>query len=235
MLTLLLTGMLTLAFNTQPARALDPTTIVMDPAVIVGLWAGDTFQVNVIVNVGSNQLFMWVLSLSWNPSILELVGDPIEGPFLKSQVGATIFLWELINQTGGYLKQLLCCSLEWKTATGSGVVATFTFRAVAPGASALHLYGIPNTHYPLKPLWLDIDGNEYSFDTVTDGSVTVGGPFPLSVSINPDTLNLKSKGKWITAYIEFPKDYNVDDTDISSILLNNTIPVDSSAPISIGD
>jgi parallel beta-helix repeat protein len=53
--------------------------------------------------------------------------------------------------------------------------------------------------------------------------------------INPDTLNLKSKSKWITAYIELPEGYNVSDINISSILLNGTIPVDMSAPIAVGD
>jgi hypothetical protein len=46
---------------------------------------------------------------------------------------------------------------------------------------------------------------------------------------------LKSKGKWITAYIELPEGYNVSDVNISSILLNGTIPVDMSAPTAIGD
>ena len=55
------------------------------------------------------------------------------------------------------------------------------------------------------------------------------------MNIDPNALNLKSKGKWITAYIELPEDYDVNDIDISSILLNDTIPVDPSAPTSIGD
>jgi hypothetical protein len=42
-------------------------------------------------------------------------------------------------------------------------------------------------------------------------------------------------GKWITAYIELPEGYNVSDVNISSILLNGTIPVDMSAPITVGD
>jgi PKD repeat protein len=57
------------------------------------------------------------------------------------------------------------------------------------------------------------------------------------IDIEPDTfnLNLKSKSKWITAYIEFPEGYNVSDVNISSILLNGTIPVDVNAPTAIGD
>jgi hypothetical protein len=58
---------------------------------------------------------------------------------------------------------------------------------------------------------------------------------PAMVNVKPDTLNLKSKGKWITAYIELPEGYNIHDIDISSILLNDTIPVDMSAPTAVGD
>ncbi|MBU2530855.1 MAG: hypothetical protein KKD35_07440, partial [Elusimicrobia bacterium] len=37
------------------------------------------------------------------------------------------------------------------------------------------------------------------------------------IDITPNTLNLKSKGNWITAYIELPQKYNVNDIDIASI------------------
>lgn len=44
-----------------------------------------------------------------------------------------------------------------------------------------------------------------------------------TLDIAPETLNLKSKGKWITAYIELPKGYNVADINVSSMLLNGTV------------
>jgi parallel beta-helix repeat protein len=44
-----------------------------------------------------------------------------------------------------------------------------------------------------------------------------------TVDLDPDTLNLKSKGKWITAYIRLPEDYDPEDIDVSSILLNATV------------
>jgi len=34
---------------------------------------------------------------------------------------------------------------------------------------------------------------------------------PAAVDIDPDTLNLKSNGQWITAYISLPEEYNVED------------------------
>jgi parallel beta-helix repeat protein len=54
-------------------------------------------------------------------------------------------------------------------------------------------------------------------------------PAPPTVVANadvvPDTLNLKSKGEWITCYIELPEDHNVSAIDISTVMLNDTIPV----------
>jgi parallel beta-helix repeat protein len=45
------------------------------------------------------------------------------------------------------------------------------------------------------------------------------------IDIDPDTLNLKSKGRWITCYIEIPS-HDVKDIDIDSILLEDTIPAE---------
>ena len=44
-----------------------------------------------------------------------------------------------------------------------------------------------------------------------------------SANFDPDTLNLNSKGKWITAYIQLPEGYNPENIDASTILLNETI------------
>jgi hypothetical protein len=58
---------------------------------------------------------------------------------------------------------------------------------------------------------------------------------PATVNVESDTLNLKSKGKWITSYVELPEGYEVNDIDFTSIMLNDTISVDTSAPITIRD
>ena len=64
-------------------------------------------------------------------------------------------------------------------------------------------------------------------------------PTPLvinaTIDIVPNTLNLRAKAKYITCFIELPEAYNVSSLDVSSILLNDTIPVDPFAPIIIGD
>jgi len=55
-----------------------------------------------------------------------------------------------------------------------------------------------------------------------------------TVNINPKTLNLRSKGKWITAYIGLPEGYDVAGINFSSIMLNDTIPVEPK-PIVVED
>jgi uncharacterized delta-60 repeat protein len=44
-----------------------------------------------------------------------------------------------------------------------------------------------------------------------------------NIDIDPNTLNLKSKGKWITAYITVNSPYVVNDIDISTVILDDTI------------
>jgi len=60
-------------------------------------------------------------------------------------------------------------------------------------------------------------------------------PVPAAIDTDPDTLNLKSNGEWITVYIELPEDYSVSDIDPNSILLNGTISVDAEGPVAVGD
>jgi parallel beta-helix repeat protein len=56
-----------------------------------------------------------------------------------------------------------------------------------------------------------------------------------TVDINPYSLNLKSSGKWVTAYIELPEGHNVNDIDVSTVLVNFTVPVDPATPVALGD
>ncbi|MGB9671724.1 MAG: DUF4114 domain-containing protein [Candidatus Bathyarchaeales archaeon] len=48
-------------------------------------------------------------------------------------------------------------------------------------------------------------------------------PVNVSVRFCPRTLNLKSKGRWITAIVKLPKNHVAADVNFSSILLNGTI------------
>lgn len=55
-----------------------------------------------------------------------------------------------------------------------------------------------------------------------------------SIDIDPDVLNLKSKGRWVTCNIELPEGYDLHDINFSTILLNETITAEPN-PATIGD
>jgi len=57
---------------------------------------------------------------------------------------------------------------------------------------------------------------------------------PATIDIDPDTLNLGSKGEWITCYIELPGDHDVSDIDVSTVLLNGIVEAESQ-PTEVGD
>jgi cell wall-associated NlpC family hydrolase len=57
---------------------------------------------------------------------------------------------------------------------------------------------------------------------------------PAFVDFDPDTLNLKSKGKWVTTYVELPIGYDINEIDLESIKLNDQIPIEAK-PTEIGD
>jgi len=52
----------------------------------------------------------------------------------------------------------------------------------------------------------------------------VDGKVSADIDIDPDTLNPRSKGRWITAYVELPLGYDSRDIDATTILLNDVLP-----------
>ncbi len=62
-------------------------------------------------------------------------------------------------------------------------------------------------------------------------------PIASNINLDPDTINLESNGKWITAYIELPAPYDVRKINKSSVTLNvngHVVPAELK-PFNIGD
>ena len=57
---------------------------------------------------------------------------------------------------------------------------------------------------------------------------------PATIDFDPDTINLRCKGKVVTAYIELSTCYDVSQIDISSITLNEEVPA-LTKPTEVGD
>ena len=48
------------------------------------------------------------------------------------------------------------------------------------------------------------------------------------MEIKPETLNLSSHGRWVTAFIELPEGYHAADIDPDSVMLNGVVPAEKS-------
>ncbi|MDH3215764.1 MAG: aryl-sulfate sulfotransferase [Candidatus Krumholzibacteria bacterium] len=82
---------------------------------------------------------------------------------------------------------------------------------------------------------VDGQGNESPFSneiSVTPDFTNIAAV----IDVHPETLNLKSNGRWITAYIEFSDNsqHSVADIDVSSVRANGSISA-AHHPASIGD
>jgi hypothetical protein len=66
------------------------------------------------------------------------------------------------------------------------------------------------------------------------GSFTVDIAMPAMIAISPNTLNLRSRGRWITAFIQLPADLDPRNILRSSLLLDGIVPA-APRPYSFGD
>jgi len=121
------------------------------------------------------------------------------------------------NFIGNTYQAYTCYSADiWDDGYPSGGNYWCDYTTRYPDAQELDDSGIGDTpyvidennkdNYPLMKLW-----------SPTSPAVMAG------VDIDPDTLNLRSKGQWITAYIQVPEGYNTIDMDATTVLLNGTI------------
>lgn len=105
--------------------------------------------------------------------------------------------------------------------------------SLSPGSPAIDIainsFTRPDgSTYFIDMVDVDIDG-----DTRPDGNGYDIGAYEfhlpiieVPVNLDPDTLNLKSKGNWITGYITLPSEYDPNDVLLPSVLIDNTIPAD---------
>jgi parallel beta-helix repeat protein len=104
--------------------------------------------------------------------------------------------------------------------------ATYTLEVSSADMTLILAENVPLRDIPTEPYIIA----SATFETPPPPSVITA-----TIDVDPDNLNLGSKGKWVTAYIELPEGYDVSNINVSTIMLNNTISMDLEAPIEIGD
>jgi hypothetical protein len=60
-------------------------------------------------------------------------------------------------------------------------------------------------------------------------------PTPIAFELTPKTLNLASRGRWVTGYLEPAPPFAARDIEIATIRLNGTVAADTSAPTALVD
>jgi hypothetical protein len=56
-------------------------------------------------------------------------------------------------------------------------------------------------------------------------------PIVATIDIHPNVLNFKSKGNWMTIYITLPNEYDVNNININTVLLNDEVPASTKTEI----
>jgi len=136
----------------QPVTQQTPTPTVMQPSptppaeTVISLSpnpltaTGGTNTIDVLVNTGTNKLTAIQLELSYDPKIISNVsikpGSFIEAPFP---------LLNNIDQANGRISYALGLAPSATAKTGSGVIATISFRAQLPAGQQTEIMVLPKS------------------------------------------------------------------------------------------
>ena len=99
----------------------------------------------------------------------------------------------------------------------------YHLQAGSPCIDAGTNEGAPNMDFDGNPRPIDGDGDNIAVVDMGAFEFMPTEVLEATVDIHPHALNLKSKGRWITAYIHLPEGYNPENIDGTTILLNETI------------
>jgi parallel beta-helix repeat protein len=104
----------------------------------------------------------------------------------------------------------------WDDGYPSGGNYWSDYFAKYPNATEIDRTGIGNTPYVM-------DGNNIDHYPLMKPWAPTRPAINATIDIDPDILNLKIEGQWISAYIELPKGYNVTNINVSTLMLNSAV------------
>jgi hypothetical protein len=126
--------------------------------------------------------------------------------------------------------------------TDEDSIVDFNAKEIPITSETIHQYSIDWNSLSMGEdgviLQIDADGDgEFEQNLDADNELT-HDEFILQteteIDFDPDTLNLKHKGKYVTVYIELPSGYDITQIDASTILLNRVVPTELH-PTELGD
>ncbi|CAG0983593.1 hypothetical protein PLCT2_02055 [Planctomycetaceae bacterium] len=141
-------------------------------------YAGNTFTVDIMAHIPSDEpVLSWGLDLSFDDTILALIGAPVIGPQWTAGPDPVV--------TGGMVDGLTGFAFPDPVTGDDILLATLSFKALAPGMSAL-MAGYDDPDF--EGFWPE-DGEPYLVQFVQGSSVTVMEAIP-----EPSSLLLMAAG-----------------------------------------
>jgi hypothetical protein len=141
-----------------------------------GLSIGSTFSINLSI-AGATNVWQWtVRNINWNQSVLNAT-QVDEGPWLK-QGGSTIWVPPYLG-TLGSIPEIADTRSVTTGVTGSGVLATITFKVVGYGSTDINIAG---------PAFVAYAPDGSTQDSLTATGTTYAGlpPQGLATDLNKD-------------------------------------------------
>jgi len=191
-----------------------------------------------ILNV--TNLYGYELKIFYNNSVLNATeAVRPSGHFLEPSDPTNQFVvkWEIkndYNATHGRIWLSYTLLAPEPAKTGSGILAQITFHVIGVGQTPIAFRDTKladNTGSPIP----HTAKSSYFSNTAPPPPPPPPTANVTTVEFNPDTLNLGRVKGWVSAYIELPNGYQVSEINVSTVMLNETILVDLSAPVEIGD
>jgi hypothetical protein len=95
--------------------------------------------------------------------------------------------------------------LDCERYTGPGLYNDVALSIACNGAGAVFVTG-----------YSDVPGEDFNIVTIKYGPPVIEA----AIDVDPNKLNLKSKGKWVTGYIELPEGFAVEDIVTSTVAIS---------------
>jgi hypothetical protein len=155
-------------------------------------------------NVTDGSLKLW----NFSPWEADCLGIPSAGLYV---------VWGMSGETDTEYEVLAVSASD---ITGD-VIFEMTFHDADNEITArFSLDGGSTFQTPFQPIPCTWPEEEYGdFGCGAESHTLAAASIAAVVDIDPDTINLKSKGKWITAYIGLPEPYDAGDIDLDTIVL----------------
>ena len=193
----------------------------------------------------------------------EMLGEVMFGDIIPFPLTDFFLYWSTWGTRDIDNLKVTPIDIAFDSASDSSVAvgSSATLKAVLDDGLGVPVHGVPVTFYCDSPAVqitqisdrTDMSGTAtatavasqpgvYSVIAKTPGglssdewelAVVSSEPINALVDINPDTLNLRSMGKWITVYIELPEGCDVGDVLIESVVLDDHFP--ATGPSGVGD